>query len=84
MQHRQILMIVMIVSILIAAVSAYSLWAIARRQFERRNEFGVQIFKTARQAFWVMGIEDVLRRTAAVAFPAASLAAAASGLFLFM
>lgn len=84
MQHRQILMIVMVVSILIAAVSAYSLWAIARRQFERRNEFGVQMFKTARQAFWVMGIEDVLRRTASVAFPAAALAAAASGLFLFM
>ncbi len=84
MQHRQILMIVMVVSILIAAVSAYSLWAIARRQFERRNEFGVQMFNSARQAFWTMGIEDVLRRTASVAFPVASLAAAASGLFLFM
>jgi hypothetical protein len=84
MQHRQILTIVLVVSILTAALSAYSLWAIARRQFERRNEFGVQMFKSARQAFWTMGIEDMLRRSAAVAFPASALAAAVSGLFLFM
>lgn len=84
MNHRQILALVIIVATLVFAASAYTLWVVARRRLERRNEFGVQMFRSARHAFWTLGIEEVFRRSAAVALPASGLAVLAAGILLAM
>ena len=84
MNHRQILALVIVVATLVFAASAYTLWVVARRRLERRNEYGVQMFSTARQAFWTLAIEDVFRRSAAVALPASGIAGLAAAMLLAM
>lgn len=82
MQTQHILLLVLVISILAFFLSAYGLWAVSRRQFERRNEFGVEVFRSAKHAFWVRSLEDMVRRTSAVTLPAAALAAAVAGALL--
>lgn len=82
MQTKHILILVLVASIVVFLLAAYGLWAVSRRQFERRNEFGVEMFKSARHAFWTRSVEDLVRRAAAVSLPLAALGTAVSGILL--
>jgi nitrogen fixation-related uncharacterized protein len=82
MNTKHILVLVLVVSILVFLLAAYGMWSVSRRQFERRNEFGVEVFRSARHAFWTRSLEDMVRRSAAVSLPLAAVAAAASAVLL--
>ncbi|MBK6616187.1 hypothetical protein [Ottowia sp.] len=84
MQTKQILLLVIVGSILLFVLSAYALWAISRRKFNRTNDAGIQLFRSHREMFWVTSVEDVIRRTASVSLPAAVLAAMVSIFLLNM
>lgn len=78
MQTKQILLLVLVGSILLFGLSAYALWAISRRKFNRRNDVGIELFRSHREMFWVTSVEDLIRRTASVAIPATVLSAITS------
>lgn len=82
MQQNQILTLTLVVALVTFFGSAYALWAISRRRFDRRNEFGVQIFKTARHAFWTNSVEDIVSRTATVSISVSAIAVAACAVLL--
>jgi len=81
-QQNRILILTLAVALLIFFASAYALWAVSRRRFDRRNEFGVQLFRTARHAFWTVSIEDIVSRTATVSLSLSALASAACAVLL--
>ena len=84
MATRQILELVLAVSLLSFFLCAYGLFTVARRRFERRNEFGVELFRSAKHAFWALSIEDIVRRSSIAALPIAAIGAAASTVLLLI